>query len=39
MGIGGPYYIGAVALVLTIILLWIDRQRRMQMTAHSVALG
>lgn len=38
-GIGGPYYIGAVALVLTIILLWIDRQRRMQMTAHSVALG
>ena len=37
-GVGGPYYVGAVTLALTIILLWIDRQRRRRMTAHSVAL-
>lgn len=37
-GVGGPYYVGAVTLALTIVLLWIDRQRRRPMTAHSVAL-
>ena len=37
-GVGGPYYVGAVTLALTIVLLWIDRQRRRRMTAHSVAL-
>ncbi|MSS45429.1 MFS transporter [Cutibacterium sp. WCA-380-WT-3A] len=37
-GIGGPYYVGAVTLVVTIALMWLDRQRRMRSTAHSVAL-
>nr|WP_231128546.1 MFS transporter [Cutibacterium avidum] len=37
-GVGGPYYVGAATLALTIVLLWIDRQRRRPMTAHSVAL-
>ncbi|WCC81094.1 MFS transporter [Cutibacterium equinum] len=37
-GIGGPYYVGAVTLVVTIALMWVDRRHRMRRCAHSVAL-